>query len=259
MKITINKQLQFLIIAIAVASVFMSCRKTNVVTPQLSVSSTNVQLNANGDISDVAVTSNMSWSVISILPDWLKFSQATGNKGNTTLKISALPNTGSASRSAAIALAVSGGTPVQISITQNSGQGLYPSYNTSPLPADATGVSSTAAQLAAQIKLGINIGNTMEAPGGETAWGNLMITQSLIDLIKQNGFNAIRLPCAWDSHVDNKAIAHISSDWLNRVKQVVQYCINDNMYGIVNIHWDWGWRENNFTASKKDCVIMKKK
>lgn len=252
------KRLQFLIV-FATALIFVSCRKTNVAAPQLSVSSSNLQLNANGDVSDVTVTSNMSWSIISIVPDWLKFSQTTGDKGNTTLKISALPNTGLASRSAAISLAVSGGTPVQISITQNSGQGLYPSYNTSPLPADATGMSSTAAQLASQIKLGINIGNTMEATGGETAWGNVMITQSLIDLIKQNGFNAIRLPCAWDSHVDNKATAHISSDWLNRVKQVVQYCINDNMYVIVNIHWDGGWLEQNCTPAKKDSVNAKQK
>jgi endoglucanase len=258
MKITINKRLQFLIFFVT-GLAFVSCHKTNVVTPQLSVSSSNVQLNASGGNSDVTVTSNLSWSVISIMPDWLKFSQTTGDKGSTTLKISASPNTGVASRSAAISLAVSGGTPVQILISQNAGVGLYPSYNTSPLPADATGMTSTATQLATQIKLGINIGNTMEAPGGETGWGNPVITQSLIDLIKENGFNAIRLPCAWDFHVDNEATAHISSDWLNRVKQVVQYCINDNMYVIVNIHWDGGWLEQNCTPAKKDSVNAKQK
>jgi aryl-phospho-beta-D-glucosidase BglC (GH1 family) len=256
--VKVKKQFQFLILFLGFA-VFTSCHKTDTVTPQLSISSSNVQLNANGDISDLTVTSNSAWSIISIIPDWLKFSQPSGNKGNTTLKISASPNTNFATRSATVSLAISGGTPVQITVSQASSGGLYPSYNTSPIPSDATGMNSTATQVAAQIKLGLNIGNTMEAPGGETGWGNPIITQSLIDLIKQNGFNAIRLPCAWDLHVDNKATAHISTDWLNRVKQVVQYCINDNMYVIVNIHWDGGWLEQNCTLAKKDSVNAKQK
>src|SRR5688572_166801 len=48
----------------------------------------------------------------------------------------------------------------------------YPSYNTSPLPPDQTGMTSTAVQIAANIRLGWNLGNTLEAIGGETAWGN---------------------------------------------------------------------------------------
>src|SRR3569623_159664 len=125
MKKTICKRLQFLIFFAAVL-IFVSCKKANVAAPQFSVSSSNVQLNASGDMSDVTVTSNMPWSVISIVPDWLKFSQANGDKGTTTLKISALPNTGTAGRSAAISLAVSGGKPVQISISQDAGKVLYP-------------------------------------------------------------------------------------------------------------------------------------
>src|SRR5437868_7459993 len=166
-KVKIKKQFKFLILFLG-AAIFASCHKTDTVAPQLSVSSSNVQLNANGDISDLTVTSNLAWSITSIVPDWLKFSQATGNKGNTTLKISASPNTNFAARSATVSLAVSGGTPMQITISQASSGGLYPSYNTSPIPSDATGMNSTATQLAAQIKLGLNIGNTMEAPGGET-------------------------------------------------------------------------------------------
>src|SRR5579872_2149537 len=71
----------------------------------------------------------------------------------------------------------------------------YPSYNTSPLPPDQTGMTSTASQIAANITLGINIGNTMEAPGNEQGWGAPMITQALIDNYKLRGFNAIRIPC----------------------------------------------------------------
>ncbi|MEO7579957.1 MAG: hypothetical protein ABIT83_20305, partial [Massilia sp.] len=50
---------------------------------------------------------------------------------------------------------------------------LYPSYNVSPQPADLTGMTSNAVQLAAKLKLGWNLGNTLEAIGGsgETSWG----------------------------------------------------------------------------------------
>ncbi len=41
-----------------------------------------------------------------------------------------------------------------------------------------TGMGSNAVQLAAKIKLGWNIGNTLEAIGGETAWGNPKVTES---------------------------------------------------------------------------------
>src|SRR5687768_12511228 len=60
----------------------------------------------------------------------------------------------------------------------------FPSYNTSPLPPDATGMTSNAVQLAAKINLGWNIGNSLEAIGSETAWGNPMVTKELIDKVK---------------------------------------------------------------------------
>jgi aryl-phospho-beta-D-glucosidase BglC (GH1 family) len=131
----------------------------------------------------------------------------------------------------------------------------YPSYNTSPLPPDQSGMTSTAAQLAANIGLGINIGNTMEAPGSEQGWGAPMITQALIDTYKQRGFNAIRIPCNWNwSHVPDSTTAKIDPAWLARVQQVVQYCVNDGLYVILNIHWDGGWLQGNCTVAKQTAV-----
>ncbi|AXY78570.1 glycoside hydrolase family 5 protein [Paraflavitalea soli] len=133
---------------------------------------------------------------------------------------------------------------------------MYPSYNISPQAPDSTGMS-TAVQLAAKFKLGWNIGNTMEATGGETSWGNPLITESYVKFVKQSGFTAIRLPCAWDLHVDNKATAHIDPNWLNRVKEVVGYCVNNGLYVMLNIHWDGGWLENNISKPKQDSVNAK--
>lgn len=119
-------------------------------------------------------------------------------------------------------------------------------------------MASTAAAIAGRIKLGINIGNTLEAIGGETAWGNPRITQALVDKFKASGFDAIRLPCSWDQYSE-AASAKISATWLNRVKEVVQYCVNADMHVLVNIHWDGGWLENNVTPAKKDANVAKQK
>ena len=135
---------------------------------------------------------------------------------------------------------------------------IYPSYNISPKAPDKTGMDNTAVQQAANIKLGWNIGNTMEAPGAETGWGNPLITEDYIKLVKRSGFNAIRIPCAWDQYSDKKT-AKIQDAWLNRVKQVVQYCVKNDMYVLLNIHWDGGWLENNITPAKQDSVNAKQK
>ncbi|MDQ0640535.1 endoglucanase [Pedobacter sp. W3I1] len=130
----------------------------------------------------------------------------------------------------------------------------YPSYNLSPLPADQSGVGSTALQLSKKFQLGWNIGNTLEATGGETNWGNPVVSQALIDQVKRSGFTAVRIPCSWNQYMANSATAQLQQSWLNRVKQVVQYCVNDGLYVILNIHWDGGWLENNCTTAQQAQV-----
>lgn len=142
---------------------------------------------------------------------------------------------------------------------QAAGSNLYPSYNTNPIAADATGMSSTAVQLAAKIKLGWNMGNSLEAIGGETAWGNPKATKAWIDLVKASGFNAIRIPCSFDQYLANSTTAKIKEEWLARVKEVVHYAIDNDMYVIVNIHWDGGWLENNCTEAAKSATNAKQK
>ena len=136
----------------------------------------------------------------------------------------------------------------------------YPSYNTNPIAPDQSGMTSTAAQIASHITLGYNIGNTMEAIGGENGWGNPNITQALIDKVKASGFNAIRIPCEFNwSKVINQSTAQIDPAWLARVQQVVQYCINDGMYVILNIHSDGGWLQDSCTTAAQAAVNAKQK
>ncbi|MEO7495752.1 MAG: cellulase family glycosylhydrolase [Massilia sp.] len=139
---------------------------------------------------------------------------------------------------------------------------LYPSYNSAPIAPDATGMGSSATQLAAKMKLGTNIGNTMEAwgcnPAGETCWGQPLVSAAYVKLVKDSGLDAIRIPVSWDQYAD-QTTGKISDVWLNRVKQVVQYAVDNGLYAIVNIHWDGGWLESNFSQEKKDAVNAKQK
>lgn len=111
-------------------------------------------------------------------------------------------------------------------------------------------MANSATQIASRIKLGWNLGNSLEAIGGETNWGNPAATRELIQLVKQSGFDAIRLPVSWNQYA-NQSTAKIDTAWLNRVRQVVEYSVEAGLYVIVNIHWDEGWLENNVTSAKQ--------
>jgi uncharacterized repeat protein (TIGR02543 family) len=115
-----------------------------------------------------------------------------------------------------------------------------------------------ATEVARQINVGWNIGNTLEASGGETAWGNPMINQQLIDSVKAAGFNAVRIPVAWDGHA-NQTTRTIDPAWMARVKEVVDYAIGRGMYVVLNIHWDGGWLEEHPLFSFQAAVNDKQR
>ena len=100
-----------------------------------------------------------------------------------------------------------------------------------------------ATDIASKMKIGWNLGNSLDAICSETAWGGPLTTQRLIDSVKAAGFTSVRIPCAWFCHSDTLNSV-IDKDWMNRVKQVVDYCINDSLYVVLNMHWDNGWLEN---------------
>jgi len=90
---------------------------------------------------------------------------------------------------------------------------------------------------------GWNLGNTLEPPCGEGCWGPAA-TQALINQIAAQGFNTVRIPCAWNSHAAARTYA-IDPAFMARVKQVVDWCLAKNMSVIINDHWDNGWFENS--------------
>lgn len=102
----------------------------------------------------------------------------------------------------------------------------------------------TATEIAAMMTTGWNLGNTLDATGGgnslsaETSWNQPKTTQEMISAVRAAGFNTIRIPVSWGNHTTGGEEWIIDEDWMNRVKEVVDYAYNEEMFVIINIHHD---------------------
>lgn len=140
--------------------------------------------------------------------------------------------------------------PREAVLTFSSGDDIFKVHisqkeNTSLPEPDMSGMESDARTLMKKMTLGINLGNTLEAMGGETAWGAPYTTEDIILYFKSLGFNAVRIPCSWDQNLEEGEGYVVKSSWMDRVKEVVDYVVDNDMYAVLNIHWDGGWLEND--------------
>lgn len=122
----------------------------------------------------------------------------------------------------------------------------------------------TTMEIVRDMGVGINLGNTFESCGDwiaqwgdgtpksyETAWGSPEITQDMIQGYADEGFGVIRIPVAWSNMMGENYT--ISSEYLARVKQVVDWSLDTGMYVILNIHYDNGWW-SDFPTKKDECM-----
>ena len=72
----------------------------------------------------------------------------------------------------------------------------------------------------------------------ETGWGQPKTSNEIIALVKNLGFDAVRMPVTWGEHIDDNG--KINSVWLARVKECVNYVLANDMYCIINLHHDGG-------------------
>lgn len=97
----------------------------------------------------------------------------------------------------------------------------------------------SAKELVSEMKIGWNLGNTLDATSAEglaaeTSWGNPETREDMMKLLKDTGFNVLRLPVTWDGHMDENY--NVDPEWMARVKEVVDYGINNDLYVILNTH-----------------------
>lgn len=137
-----------------------------------------------------------------------------------------------------------------------------PTPTATPTRRPATETASEAYQMVHDLGLGINLGNTMESVSRyklgsvnayETCWGAPTTTKAMIDGMKNAGFKTIRIPVAWSNMVSDDGNYTISDGYFNRVEEIMGYALDNDMYVIVNIHYDGGWW-GQFGACKKDSA-----
>ncbi len=206
----------------------------------LIVDKTSVSLSAEAQTFTLSVTSSETPD-ISCDNAWISY---VGTKAMTSAdcEFSVSANYGT-ERTGTITLTL-GTLTETVTVTQAAGSG-------STTMRDAKTVAS-------QIYCGVNIGNTMEVPGGETGWGNPKVNATYIAGLKDMGFNAVRIPCAWNSYTIDNAYT-IDPTWMERVTEVVGYCYDNDMYVILNIHWDGGWLEDNISKGYDSAIDAEQK
>ncbi|WP_138493691.1 cellulase family glycosylhydrolase [Paenibacillus pinistramenti] len=102
---------------------------------------------------------------------------------------------------------------------------------------------------------GWNLGNTLDATGAdETTWGNPKVTKQLIQQIKKQGFNSIRIPVTWGQHMGSAPDYTIDPAYLDRVQEVVNWALDAHLYVLINVHHD-SWQWVSYMESKHDEVL----
>lgn len=105
-------------------------------------------------------------------------------------------------------------------------------------------------ELVKEMSIGWNLGNTMDATGTsglgcETAWQPATTTEGMATLLKDTGFNVMRVPVSWGDHMDDEY--KVDEEWMARVHEIVDYGINNGLFVILNTHheeWYFPTAEN---------------
>ena len=144
-----------------------------------------------------------------------------------------------------------------VSCAGNSNKNNNGDFDYEIIHVDIPDTFSNAAELVSYIRIGWNLGNTLDTFGNtssgyswlgggsfadtsvsemETAWGNPVTSKEVFTALKNAGFNTIRIPVTWYKALG--ANNTIRADWMARVKTVADYIIDNDMIAIINSHHD---------------------
>ncbi|MBR5062069.1 MAG: glycoside hydrolase family 5 protein, partial [Prevotella sp.] len=103
-----------------------------------------------------------------------------------------------------------------------------------------------------EIVMGWNLGNSLECPTSETEWGNPKTTREMIHKVREAGFNGIRIPIRWAAHVTNTQTMTIDATWCARVKELIDWCLAEDMYVIINDHHEEWYDRNPYYSTQAE-------
>ena len=84
------------------------------------------------------------------------------------------------------------------------------------------------------LRRGVNLGNMLEAPK-EGEWG-LFVREEYFDLIKEAGFDFVRLPVRWNTHAEEEWPYTVDPEFFARVDEVVNWALERDLAIIVDFH-----------------------
>lgn len=102
--------------------------------------------------------------------------------------------------------------------------------------------NTNAIELVKQMKTGWNLGNTFDATASKTiasemSWGQPKTTKAMIDGLAKSGIKTLRIPVSWKNHIIDEKYT-VDPKWMARVKEVVDWAMQADMYVILNSHHD---------------------
>jgi endoglucanase len=114
-------------------------------------------------------------------------------------------------------------------------------------------------ELVKELKYGWNLGNTMDATGNnglsaETAWQSVKTNPEMMALLAKDGFNVVRIPVSWGRHMDKDY--KVDEKWMARVREIVDYGIDNGLYVILNTHHE-EWYFPNEENKEQDKEQLK--
>lgn len=105
----------------------------------------------------------------------------------------------------------------------------------------------SAEELVAAMQPGWNLGNSFDASccsegADETAWGNPRTDAGLLEAVREQGFNSIRIPVSWGNHTGPAPDYAVDSAYMDRVQEVVDLALDEGFIVMINTHHDsWQW------------------
>lgn len=81
----------------------------------------------------------------------------------------------------------------------------------------------------------VNMGNSLE-PMEESGWGGAPIEEADFERISAAGFDTIRLPVRWHNKSEQSAPYTVDPAWMDRVQQVVDWALANDLNVILNSH-----------------------
>lgn len=205
-------------------------------------------------------------------------SSAPETEGSTTSEESSAPNTEATTLSTTTVMTTTTTTTKATTTTKvTTTKATTTKPEPSPAPADDSWKYEiiTATEMAQKMGLGLNLGNTMEAYEAtncekitfewipivgsnqptdyEQCWGANITTQKIINGMKSEGFNTVRIPVFWGNMMKNDGTYTINKEYLARVKEIVDYCEKAGVYSVINIHHfdEFIIRRNNLEDCEK--------